>query len=91
MYLHLGNEEIVRVDEVVGIFDIDNTSTSKTTRRYLAGAEKEGIVVNVTQELPKSFVVTAPKKDGRKKRGKVYISQISSQTLKRRSGMTVIK
>ena len=80
MYLHLGQECIIRTKEILGIFDLDSSTLSKHTRDYLARAEKEGRVVNVTAELPKSFIVTTGEK------AKVYISQISAATLKKRSG-----
>ncbi|MEF9852414.1 MAG: DUF370 domain-containing protein [Hydrogenoanaerobacterium sp.] len=80
MYLHLGQETVVRTSEIIGIFDIENTSLSRSTRGYLAQAEKKGFVVNVSYELPKSFVVCSEK--GRQR---VYISQISSATLKKRA------
>ena len=77
MYLHLGNDVVVRKSDVVGIFDLDNTSQSALTRRYLAAAEKAGSVVNAAGlELPKSFVVCA---DG--ERQTVYLSQLNSSTL----------
>ena len=81
MYLHLGNEIVIKNSDIVGIFDIDNTSVGKATRDFLANAEKNMQVTNVTNELPKSFVVTSGE-DG----SRVYISQISAQTLKRRTG-----
>ena len=80
MYLHLGQECIIRTKEILGIFDLDSSTLSKHTRDYLARAEKEGRVVNVTAELPKSFIVTTGEN------AKVYISQISAVTLKKRSG-----
>ena len=81
MYLHLGNEIVIKNSDIVGIFDIDNTSVGKATRDFLANAEKNMQVTNVTNELPKSFVVTYGEGGSR-----VYISQISAQTLKRRTG-----
>jgi len=81
MYLHLGNDVSVRKREIVAIFDLDNTSQSALTRRYLSAAEKTGSVVNAAgDELPKSFVVCA--RDGRQT---VYLSQLNSSTLLRRS------
>ena len=55
MYLHLGQECIIRTKEILGIFDLDSSTLSKHTRDYLARAEKEGRVVNVTAELPKRY------------------------------------
>ncbi|MBQ2274834.1 MAG: DUF370 domain-containing protein [Clostridia bacterium] len=83
MYLHIGKEKIIKTDQIIGIFDLDTATISKATRNYLAAAEKSGEVVNVTTELPKTFIVC--KEDGKRK---VYISQISSSTLNKRSEIT---
>ncbi len=80
MYLHLGEETVVRGKDLIGIFDIENTSVSKHTKDFLAVSEKRGNVFNVSYEMPKSFIVC---NDGKKE--KVYISQISAATLKKRS------
>ena len=79
MYLHIGGDYVVRKSEIVGILDIENTSISKITRDYLAGAEKGGRVINVSDDLPKSFIITKSDEGI-----KVYISPISSVTLSRR-------
>ncbi|MDO5602090.1 MAG: DUF370 domain-containing protein [Oscillospiraceae bacterium] len=78
MYLHVGQEIVLSTREILGIFDLDGASLSKATRNFLAQAEKEGRVITVTPELPKSFIVT--------QNGRVYISQISAATLRKRSG-----
>jgi len=80
MYLHLGKQVAVPFRNVIGIFDLDNSSVSKHTRRYLELAQKEGRIVNVSEELPRSFIVCV---EGGKTI--VYISQISSQTLLKRA------
>ena len=80
MYLHLGQETVVPVREIVGIFDMDNTTISKNTRGFLADAQKAGRVFNVSQELPKSFIVCRDEKGNET----VYISQISVATLRGR-------
>ena len=81
MYLHLGQDTVVKLSEVVAIFDLEHASIAKATKRYLALAQKQGLVVNVSTELPKSFVVCVDEKG----RTTVYISQISSATLKKRT------
>lgn len=81
IYLHLGNETVIRTDDIVAIFDIENTSVSKMTRAFLKNAEDEMRVTNVSNDLPKSFVVCEDKTGTR-----VYISQISPSTLKKRTG-----
>ena len=83
MYLHLGADISVNQKYIVGIFDLDNTSTSKITREYLNTATKENKVINVSEEdLPRSFIVI-------KERGieKVYVSPISSHTLSKRANI----
>ncbi len=83
MYLHLGQEVVVKEEEVVGIFDLDTSTVSKHTRKFLNLAEKEKRVINVSYELPKSFIICSKGKKDKK----VYISQISSVTLNKRSSL----
>ena len=52
MYLHLGQDTVVLLEDIIGIFDLENTSISKFTKMYLARAERAGRVVNVCTELP---------------------------------------
>ena len=79
MYLHLGNDGVVQTQHIVAMFDLDACTVSKKTRDFLANAQKQGQVVNVSYELPKSFVVC-------RKNGEtiVYISQLSTKTLNKR-------
>lgn len=81
MYLHLGQDKVVNMDEIIGIFDLDTSTVSKSTRDYLAKAEKDGCVTNVCTDLPKSFIVCIDR-DGKTH---IYISQISSSTLLKRT------
>ena len=88
MYLHLGQSVVVPHRDVIGIFDLDNATSSHVTRSFLEQAEKEGRAVSVSEELPKSFVVCRPTRGvGRKRTGpdRVFISQLSSATLKGRA------
>ena len=78
MYLSIGNDMAVRKSSVIGIFDIDNTSTSKRTRLFLENAEREGQVVPC-DDLPKSFLLTV--EYGMMK---VYLTALSSSTLEKR-------
>ena len=41
MYLSIGSDMAVREKSIIGIFDMDNTSTSRRTREFLSKAEKE--------------------------------------------------
>lgn len=80
MYLHLGQSVVVPFRDIIGIFDLDNASWSHQTRAFLERAEKEGRVINITDDLPKSFAVCQK----RGERPVVYLSQLSSATLKGR-------
>ena len=81
MYLHLGQNVVVPETSVIGIFDMDNTTGSHITRKFLSEAELAGRVSSVSEELPKSFIVC-----GEDIEMKVYLSQLSSLTLLKRSG-----
>ena len=80
MYLHLGSSVIIHQDDVLGIFDLDNTTDSGLTRDFLARAEREGRVVSAGDDLPKSFLLC------RDRQGKdtVYLSQLATATLLKR-------
>ncbi len=78
MYLSIGNDMAVRDTSIIGIFDMDNTSTSKRTRLFLKKSEKEGQVVPC-DDLPKSFLLTAEYGFSR-----VYLTALSTQTLEKR-------
>ena len=78
MYLNIGNDMAVRENSIIGIFDMDNTSTSKRTRLFLEKAEKEGQVVPC-DDLPKAFVLTAEYGFNR-----VHLTALSSYTLEKR-------
>ena len=78
MYLSIGNDMAVRDRAVIGIFDLDNTSTSKRTREFLDRAEKEGQVIPC-DDLPKSFVLTSEYGFNR-----VHLTTLSSATLEKR-------
>ena len=88
MYLHLGSSVVIRQRDVVGIFDLDNTTSSRITRDLLTRAQQEGRVVTVGDDLPKSFLLC---RDGAGKTT-AYLSQLSSATLLKRmesGGFTV--
>ena len=78
MYLSIGNDLAVRESAVIGIFDMDNTSTSKRTREFLSKAEAEGQVIPC-DDLPKSFILTAEYGLNR-----VHLTSLSSATLEKR-------
>lgn len=76
MYLHLGRETVVNTEHVIAVLDLESASMSQNTRDFLKAAEEEGFVRNVSDELPKSFVLCEI--DGQ---SVVYITNISSKAL----------
>lgn len=85
MYLHLGNTSTVRKSDIIGVFDMDNTTISKQGRKFLTIAEKNGDIVYTSEDLPKSYIIA---NTGAKTM--VYVSSISSATLKKRAGLSKI-
>ena len=80
MYINIGQNVIISEDGILGIFDLDTSTGSHLTRKFLSGMEKAGCVVNAAEDIPKSFVLYE-KREGTV----VYLSQYSSQTLNRRT------
>ena len=80
MYISIGGDMAVRDRSIIGIFDLDNCSYGKKTREFLETAEQNGEVVPVTDELPKSFVLTAEYGFHR-----IYLTQFNAATIERRS------
>lgn len=81
MYIHIGQDSVVIDREIIGIFDMENTTVMKDTVNYLVNAEKNNYVNNVAPyELPKSFIVCETPK-GRK----IHISPVSVGTVLKRT------
>ena len=81
MYLHVGKDFVVNTEDVIGIFDMDNTTVSRQGRRFLPESQDKGFIINATDDLPKSYVVT--------KRGEeteIYVSSYSTHSLARAAG-----
>ncbi len=57
MYLHVGNNKNIRIKSVIGIFDMDNSTVSTVTRKYLNSVQKKQLLEAVSDEIPKSFVL----------------------------------
>lgn len=76
MYLFLGGDVSVKSDDIIGIFDIEECSVSKITAEYLNLCQKSGKIVNVSEDMPKSFTVTERK---------TYISNVSNNTICKRN------
>ncbi len=80
MYLHLGNDRVVMSEDIIGIFDMDNTTVSAKTRDFLTFAQKNGNIIDVTEDLPKSFILVSENN-----KVNVYISSLATRTLLKRA------
>ena len=72
MYLHLGCDTVVNTKDIISILDLESTSISKYSKEFLKIVEEEGFVRNVSEEIPKSFVIGEEKGQS-----VVYITNIS--------------
>lgn len=80
MFLHLGENVVVPIKDVIGIFDIETSMYSTDTIQFLRMAEEDGFVERITKDKPKSFVIAEVDK-----KSKIYLSPISSSTLTKRT------
>nr|WP_207753573.1 MULTISPECIES: extracellular matrix/biofilm biosynthesis regulator RemA family protein [Clostridium] len=76
----MGENVVVPVKDVIGIFDLQNTMYSSDTIQFLRLAEEDGFVERISKEKPKSFVIAEVDK-----KSKIYLSPISSSTLTKRT------
>lgn len=81
MFLHIGGDVVIPMKNVIAIMDIESTTISKDTREFLKIAEEEGFIESISNDIPKSFIITETDK-----KSKIYLSPISSVTLQKRSG-----
>ncbi len=80
MFLHLGENVVVPIKDIIGIFDLQNTMYSSDTIQFLRLAEEDGFVERITDEQPKSFIIAEVNN-----KSKIYFSPISSTTLTKRT------
>ena len=84
MYLHIGNGITIRKNKVIGIFDLDSSTVSSITKKYINKNEKEGNIIYGDSDLPRTFVLHE-EGSGEEKKYKIKLSRISSQGLKIRA------
>jgi hypothetical protein len=80
VFLHLGENVVVPIKDIIGIFDLETSMYSSDTSQFLRLAEEDGFVERVTKDKPKSFVIAEVDK-----KSKVFLSPISSVTLGKRT------
>lgn len=80
MFLHLGENVVVPMKDVIGIFDVESSMYSSDTSQFLRLAEEDGFVTRITDEKPKSVIIAEIEK-----KSIIYLSPISSKTLSKRT------
>ena len=81
MYLYIGQNEILPEKRIIGIFDMDKATYNRRAMEFPTRAEQEGVVLDISGDIPKSFVVC----DHPYHRQIVYLSQLNPATLQKRS------
>ena len=80
MGLHLGAEWVVPYRQVLAILDL-HTADSPDTREFLRRAREQNAVITVPEDAPRSAVIVMDEAGTQR----VYLSPVSSVTLKQRS------
>jgi len=79
MYLHAGNNKLIRTKDIIGIFDMDNATMEADTRTFLKHVQRDGALEISKNEIPKSFILYDKNKN--RKQTAVCISQLSTVSL----------
>ena len=83
MYIHLGRDYVLNDRDIIGIFNLETTTSSPRGREFLNYAQKNGAVVSLSEELPQCYVLADAPVDT------VYLSELSSAAMKRRAEQTI--
>ena len=79
MFLHLGFDVVVPIEDIVVIIGWapKGTEKNKINKKFFRKEEKEGHIITIVEEKIKSLVITNKERH--------YLSPISKQTLAKRS------
>ncbi|MBO5914911.1 MAG: DUF370 domain-containing protein [Clostridia bacterium] len=78
-YLQLEKGESIDKKEIIGIFDLEKAGVSSATNELFRRKEDEHGVVNLSNDLPKSFILCEGEYSDT-----IYISGISTESIKKR-------
>lgn len=79
MFIHPGKNAVLRKNDIIGIFELDNVSWSKRSREFLRECEERGEVYDASEDIPRSFILSG---DGKKTR--LTLTHVSTRTIIRR-------
>ena len=57
MFLHIGNGKSVRKKDIIGIFDLDTATITKTGKDFINRMQRQGDVEYNDDDLPRSFLL----------------------------------
>jgi len=80
LFLHLGENVVIPMKAIIGIFDVESSMYSSDTSQFLRLAEEDGFVTRITDEKPKSIIIAEIEH-----KSVIYLSPISSKTLSKRT------
>lgn len=75
LFIHLGNDVMIRTNEIVAILEGEPFLQNKRNRRFLDGYEKAGHMTDIGEQDTKSVIITD---------NHAYLSPFSPVTLKHR-------
>lgn len=79
MYVHIGNDFVVFLGDIIGIFDFDGIMSSNISSEYLKRLERENKLISISDDIPKSVVITVSNGEDI-----AYLSPLASKTIQNR-------
>ncbi|UCZ53258.1 DUF370 domain-containing protein [Bacillus shivajii] len=76
MFIHLGGDMVLSSKKIVAILDHNSNDLSQDNQDFIKSHEDEKKTVPISDDTPKSIIITDDY---------IYLSPISSHTLKRRA------
>ena len=76
MFIHLGGDLVMKTERIIAILDHQSQGMSKENQEFINNYQQNKQQIHITDDPPKSMVVTE---------NEIYMSPISSYTLKRRA------
>ena len=76
MFLHLGNNFMLRKDKIIAIINVETGANNSTSQNYLSNIENNKIL-NIAEKGKEKSIIIADQG--------IYLSPISSSTLSKRS------
>lgn len=79
MYLHIGENSVIRTKNIIAVLNMETATVSKDTKNFLKTAQEEEFIKEINTEIPKTFIVSEVNN-----KSEIYLTNISPITLKKR-------